>query len=174
MHQDHVPIFRGIKEGDYFDGHLPIVIKSLGFDQLSALHSLFTAWYSYVSYQAELAGVERSEAKRQKEYIWSALRNIHKKHPETGARTNDQQRSDLARIDERFVEADQIFGEVDAKYGLLQTIVKIAEQDLKTISREITIKQVKEEQAARRGGRSTSRFSGDAPVRSRVSIRGGR
>jgi hypothetical protein len=167
MHKDHSPIFRGLNEGDYFDGHLPIVIRSLTFDQLSALHSLFTAWYSYVSYQAEISGVERSEAKRQKEYIWSALRDIHKKHPDTGAKTNDQQRSDLARIDARFVEADQIFGEADAKYNLLQTIVKIAEQDLKTISREITIKQVKEEQASRRSGGS-SRFSGDRPIRSRL------
>jgi len=38
--EDHESIYPGEKEGNYFEGKLPTVIRKLDLDQLSALYSL--------------------------------------------------------------------------------------------------------------------------------------
>jgi hypothetical protein len=52
----HKGIFVGLKPGDYFNGRMPVVIRKLTLDQLSALYSLFTSWYSYLTFQTNLVG----------------------------------------------------------------------------------------------------------------------
>jgi len=141
IEDDHETIYRNVRSGDFFDGRLPTVIRTLSLDQLSALYSLFSNWYGYVSYQFKLCGAKRSEAKRQKEFLWSLVRDMKKIDPDTGKNRTDQQRSDAARFDVRFVEASGEYERLNAMYEVMEAVVNIAEQDLKTISREVTIKQ---------------------------------
>lgn len=139
----HEPIFPGKKAGDYFDGRLPTVIRRLSIDQLSFLHSLFTNWFAYVSFQAEVVAVEKSEARRKKDFTQAWLRDIHKYDSKTMEKRTAQEAADSAKYDERYVKADAHMGELDAVDKVMQAVVSMAEQDLKTISREITIQQVK-------------------------------
>lgn len=150
--EDHASIFPGMHSGDYFDGRLPMVIRKLNLDQLSALYSLFSNWYAYVVSQTRLIAARRAEAKKKKEFAWSMVRSIYKKDPDTGKNRTDQVTSDYARGDFRFVEADALYEEYNALYNCLEAAVTVAEADMKVISREVTLHQMKEEQGFKRQG----------------------
>ena len=40
LDEEHAGVFPGLRPGQYFDGRLPVVIRKLSLDQLSALYSL--------------------------------------------------------------------------------------------------------------------------------------
>jgi hypothetical protein len=142
LEEDHRGIFPGLKPGDYFNGRLPVVIRKLTLDQLSALYSLFASWYSYLTFQTGLIAAERSEALRQKEFLWSHVRKQHKFNAD-GSKNTDQVMSDLARGDYRFVTTFAKYSELNAIYECMVSTLEVAEQDMKMISREVTINQAK-------------------------------
>lgn len=165
MEDEHVVIFddyQGMRigAGDRFDGRFPTVIRRLSLDQLSALQSLFTSWYKYIAYQSELLASQKSEADKRRGLRQARLRNTLSMDKEGNKRT-DQQRTNAAKYDRRFIEADADYEELAAADRILKAILKGAEQDLKTISREITVNQALQEQEAnkaRYGKRSGGRF----------------
>jgi hypothetical protein len=154
----HDGIFTGLKKGQYFDGRLPTVIRKLSLDQLSALLSLFTNWYDYVLQQAMLVEAELSEAKRKKEFMWAMIRTKIKDQARAASKSiSDARISDLARLDSRFVEVDAHFIELDVLHNCMQAMLRAAGHNLKTVSREITVRQVKVEAEARGRGISSDR-----------------
>ena len=160
---EHKGIFPGLEPGDVFNGQLPVVVRRLSLDQLSALYSLFTSWYSYVSSMTNIIAVERSEAKRQKEFLWSHIRRQFKVDPETGKKMSDQAASDLARGDYRFVVADAKYEELNVLYNCMLASLEVTEADMKMISREVTIVQAKLEKEAQGAGFG-SRVGGSSRV----------
>jgi hypothetical protein len=163
----HETIYHGVRAGDYFDGRLPIVLKQLSMDQLSALLSLFANWYGYLSQELGMVAAERSEAKRQKEAAWSMVRmSHHKAAKRLGLSFTDQKLSDMVRFDSRFVDYSSRFEELDVLYHMLQGILDVADSDKKVISREITIREAQMETEARgRGlGGAPSRFVAEPRV----------
>lgn len=149
---EHTGIFPGLVPGDVFNGQLPVVIRKLTLDQLSALYSLFTSWYSYVSSMTNIIAVERSEAKRQKEFLWSHIRRQFKVDPDSGKKISDQAASDLARGDYRFIVADAKYEELNVLYNCMNASLEVTEADMKMISREVTIVQAKLERDAQGTG----------------------
>jgi len=142
LEEDHRGIFPDLKPGDYFNGRLPVVIRKLTLDQLSALYSLFASWYSYLTFQTGLIAAERSEALRQKEFLWSHIRKQYKYNTD-GSKNTDQNMSDRARGDYRFVTTMAKYSELNAIYECMVATLEVAEQDMKMISREVTINQAK-------------------------------
>jgi hypothetical protein len=138
---EHLSIYANAQVGQYFDGRLPTVIRKLSLDQLSALYSLFSGWFAYLAFVSEMVAAERSETMRKKEFLWSHVRSAHKKMGERGKKVNDQEASDRARIDARFIRASAAYEEVNAVYDIIQAMWKVADQDMKVISREVTIHQ---------------------------------
>lgn len=160
--REHESLFAGVAAGQAFDGRLPTVIRKLDLDQLSDIHALFSSWFAFVSYQERLADARKSEARHKKEIIWAQLRDIHK-IDENREKRSDQQASDAARADKRFVEADSYYAEMDALHSCLESAVRIASEDLKTISREVTRKQLMLERD------NQKRFGGQTPAQFRQS-----
>jgi len=150
--EEHKGVFPGLEPGDVFNGQLPVVVRRLSLDQLSALYSLFTSWYSYVSSMTNIIAVERSEAKRQKEFLWSHIRRQFKVDPESGKKVSDQACSDLARGDYRYVVADAKYEELNVLYNCMNASLEVTEADMKMISREVTIVQAKLEKDAQGTG----------------------
>jgi len=140
-------IFMGLKPGDYFNGKLPTVVRKLDLDQLSALYSLFTAWYGYLTYQTNLVAVERSEAKKQMDFLWSHVRK-QMKFNKDGSKNTDQAASDNARCDFRYLKALARYEEDNVYYNCMLSTLEVTEQDMKMISREVTINQAKMEKEA--------------------------
>jgi hypothetical protein len=149
--EEHKGVFPGLEPGDVFNGQLPVVVRRLSLDQLSALYSLFTSWYSYVSSMTNIIAVERSEAKRQKEFLWSHIRRQYKVDVD-GKKISDQACSDLARGDYRFVVADAKYEELNVLYNCMNASLEVTEADMKMISREVTIVQAKLEKDAQGSG----------------------
>jgi len=147
-----------LKAGQYFDGRLPPVLIRLSLDQLSALYSLFTAWYGYVMATLHSVMIERSEAKRQREFLLSMIRQQHKlDHERLDAAGNAKKRptqemSDMAKLDARFVNADAKYEQLNMLYQYLEAMAQVTEQDMRMISREITIQQIKIEAEFKRRG----------------------
>jgi hypothetical protein len=144
--QEHNGIFPDLQEGDYFNGRLPVVIRRLDLDQISALYSLFTSWYAYLTFQTNLIKAERSEALAQKEFLWSHVRKQYKFYRDHDGKTkkrSDQQMSDMARGDYRFVQANARYLEINTLYDCMNATLEVVEEDMKTVSREITIVQTK-------------------------------
>ena len=142
LEEEHKGIFVGLKPGDYFNGRMPVVIRKLTLDQLSALYSLFTSWYSYLTFQTNLVAVERSEASKQKEFLWSHIRRQYKFNPD-GTKNSDQVMSDMARGDYRYAKANARYEELNVLYNCMLATLEVTEQDMKMISREVTINQAK-------------------------------
>jgi len=160
--EDHKGIFPGLEPGDYFNGRLPVVIRRLSLDQLSALYSLFSRWYGYLVFQTNLIAAERSEASKQKEFLWSHIRKQYRIAAD-GKKNSDQIMSDLARGDYRFVRANAQYEELNVLYNCMQATLEVTEQDMKVISREVTIVQAKQEHEFTGGGfrgRSSRPWSG--------------
>jgi len=149
--EDHKGVFQGLEPGDYFNGRLPVVIRRLSLDQLSALYSLFSRWYGYLVFQTNLIAAERSEASKQKEFLWSHIRKQYRFTPD-GKKISDQVASDLARGDYRFVKANAQYEELNVLYNCMQATLEVTEQDMKVISREVTIVQAKQEHDVTGGG----------------------
>jgi hypothetical protein len=141
--EDHVGVLPGLENGEYFDGRLPTVIRKLTLDQLSALYSLFSNWFGYLQFQTGLISAERSEAKKQRDFLWSLIRQQKKFDSDTGKKRTPQAMSDEARQDGRFIEAEAKYEELNVLYECMLSSVKVADQDMKVISREVTIHQNK-------------------------------
>lgn len=141
-HQQWIP---GLVSGQYFNGRLPTIIRKMTLDQLSVLHSLFSNYFAYLAFVTSKAAAERSEALRKKEFLWSYIRDAVKRTPdsETGKRPTEQSAGDATRHDIRFVSASADYDVKNCVYDTLTGMLKIAEQDMKVISREITIQQMK-------------------------------
>jgi hypothetical protein len=171
----HTTIYDGVKAGQYFDGRLPVLLKKLSMEQLSALYALFGNWYGYLSSQYTLVAAERSEALRQKEMMWSMVRmNYHKQIRRLNLKSfTDQKLSDMARFDRRFVDVSARYEELDTIYKTLQAVLEVAQNDMKVVSREVTIREVLTEADARgrgMGGHAPSRFAVERPQFQRSSV----
>ena len=147
---EHLNIIPGLKPGEAFDGRLPTVVRKLTLDQLSALYTLYTNWFGYLHYQTNLIAVERSEAKKKKEFLWSHIRTKYK--GKDGKKLSDQASSDRARNDFRFVRADAAYEELNVLWNCMNAMCEVASADMKMISREITIHQIQIENAAKNTG----------------------
>ena len=162
LEEEHGGIFSGLKPGQYFNGGLPTVIRKLSLDQISSLLSLFTNWYTYVLQQTMKVETELSEAKKQKDLMWAMVRTRIKDSATAQGRTiSDARVSDLAKIDQRFVKADARHAELDALYKCMSAMLKSAGHNLKTVSRDVTVRQViVESESVHRGlsNRNPSRF----------------
>jgi len=159
--EDHSGIFPDLEAGQYFNGRLPVVIRRLSLDQISALYSLFAGWYSYITFQKNLIAAERSEALKQKEFIWSHVRKQYKYYwdevDEKTRKRSDQQMSDEARCDYRFVKACSRYTELNTLYDSMLDTMEVTKKDMEMVSREVTIVHIKlesEARAAGMGGRS--------------------
>lgn len=152
--REHTTIFPDMKVGQYFDGCLPTVIRTLSLDQVSALYSLFSSWYSYVAFQTKKVAAQRSQAGAQKELIWSMVRQ-QKRYDDEGKKRDVSTMNDEAHKDRRFIEIDSAYKYLDSLYDLLSASTTTTSNDLKVISREITIRQIEIEQ-----NRTKSRFGG--------------
>lgn len=145
VEEEHATIIQGLEVGSYFDGRMPTIIRTLTLDQLSSLYGLLRAYYAYLAFQTKLIAAERSEALRQKEFIWSSVRGQYKraKDPLTGKRPSDQAASDSTRYDVRFVEYNAKYQKINALYDILDAMLSVAESDMKLVSRQVTIQQEK-------------------------------
>lgn len=155
--EDHESILPGLNAGDYFDGRLPTVIRKLSLDQLSALYSLFSNWYGYLMFQSRKVATEMVEAKTQKELMYAMVRQ-QKRIDTEGNKRDPSSMTNATNSDSRYVEANAKYQALDSLYEGLDAMVKIASQDMKVISREVTIHQAKMEHDGIRG-RITKRFS---------------
>lgn len=154
--EDHESILTGLKAGEYFDGRLPTVIRKLSLDQLSALYSLFSNWYGYLMFQARKVATERSEAKTQKELMYAMVRQ-QKRYDGEGNKRDASSMTNATNSDSRYIRANARYQTLDSLYEGLDAMVKIAAQDMKVISREVTIYQTKLEQDGTRN-RIVKRF----------------
>lgn len=144
--KDHVGILPGLKAGQYFDGRLPTVIRRLSLDQLSALYSLFSNWYAYLHAQLRRFAAIRSEKLKQKEFLWSMARQQYRHYEDEDGKKkkrSEQQMSDSARQDFRFVKASAEYEEYNCIVQCMEGMLEVAELDMKVISREVTIQQNK-------------------------------
>jgi len=150
---DHSGIFHDLEPGQYFDGRLPNVIKKLSLDQISALHNLFSNWSAYLSQQTQKIGAHRSEARRQERLMWSMIREKHKTIArQVDVKMSEQRASDTTRIDLRYIEADARYEELNVTYNFMLAMVEVSDQDMTTISREITMRGQSLESDARGRG----------------------
>jgi hypothetical protein len=142
LEADHEGVVLNLRSGDYFDGRLPVVIRKLTLDQLSALYSLFSNWFGYIVTQFMLIAAERSEADRQREFLLNHLKN-HYRQPYTGKKVPETAVADAAKTDKRYVLANARYEELNALYNMLEAMRSMASQDMRVISREVTIQQEK-------------------------------
>jgi hypothetical protein len=155
LSDEHSGIFPDLGAGDYFNGRLPVVVRQLSLDQISALYSLYTAWFAYITFQTNMIAAERSEALTQKEFIWSHTRKQYKYYTDYDDKVKkrtDQQMSDEARCDYRFVKANSRYTELNTLYKSLMDTLEIVKKDMEMVSREVTIVQVKLEAEAQAAG----------------------
>lgn len=129
-----------LKQGEYFDGRLPNSLRGLSFDDLSDLHVLMVNWMHYLTNIMNEVIVERSQAKAQKESIFSVIRMKNAKNAKRFAKLSlsDQRLSDLARYDRRWVHDHQKYLELNALHECIEALIKVAEQNTQVISREVT------------------------------------
>lgn len=155
---DHVPILTGVQEGDYFDGRLPVVIRQLTLDQLSALLSLFSNWYGYLMYQTQKVAVEHSEAQVQAETLYAMIRQ-QKRIDADGNKRDPTSMTNATKCDGRYIAANSKLVRLKGLYACLEAMTKIADKDMRTVSRQLTFLQTKIEQDGNSGrsGRGTGR-----------------
>jgi hypothetical protein len=143
LEKDHESLFPRLKRGDYFDGRLPSVIRKLTLDQLSALYSLFMNWYGYVAMQFMVIATERSEAMCQRDFLLTNIRNYYRVPDPDGKKPPETAITDAAKQDKRYVLANAKAEELDCLYNQVLVTRGIASQNMKVISREVTIQQEK-------------------------------
>ena len=147
LQEEHVGIFPNYEVGTYFDGSMPTVIRKLNLDQLSALYSLYSNWYAYLSFQTKMVAAERSEALHQREFIWSNVRR-QKKNADPTRKISDQAASDLARTDYRYVKANARYEELNVLHQCMEAMLEVTKKNMSVISREVTITQIQLENVA--------------------------
>lgn len=143
LEKDHEGVVLNLKKGDYFDGRLPTVIRKLSLDQLSALYSLYSNWFGYITTQFMLIASERSEATRQRDFMLNHLKNYYRIPDADGKKVVETQVVDMAKTDKRYILASARYEELNALYNMLEAMRDVANQDMKVISREVTIQQEK-------------------------------
>jgi hypothetical protein len=143
LDKDHEGVVPRLKRGEYFDGRLPTVIRKLTLDQLSALYSIYSNWFGYVATQFMLVATERSEAMRQRDFLLTHLRNFYRAPDADGKKSPETAVTDAAKQDKRYVMANARAEELDCVYNMLSITRGIASQDMRVISREVTIQQEK-------------------------------
>ncbi len=129
-----------VDEGTYFDGRLPPSLKNLTMEDLSDLHVLHASWIHYLTVLLNKVSLERSEVTPRKEAVWGMTRMFHKKTSKNlaGVNLTDQQCSDLARYDRRFVNVNSRYQQLTAHRDCLEALLKVAEQNCAVVSREVT------------------------------------
>ena len=174
--EEHDGIFPDLEAGDYFNGRLPVVVRRLSLDQISALLTLVTRWFAYLTFQKNMIAAERSEASKKKEFVWSHVRKQYRyywdENGKRGKRT-DQQMSDEARCDYRFIKANSQYTELNTLYDAMLDTMEVAKRDMEMVSREVTIVQTKMEAEYMasgmgrpwKGGRGAPADDQDAPRR---------
>jgi hypothetical protein len=143
LEKDHESIIPHLKRGDYFDGRLPTVIRKLTLDQLSALYSLFSNWFGYITTQFMLVAADRSEAICQRDFLLTNIKNYYRVPDPEGKRLPEAAITDAAKQDKRYVMAKAKYEELNLIYESIQAMREVANQDMKVISREVTIQQEK-------------------------------
>lgn len=143
LQPDHEGVILHLKRGQFFDGRLPTVIRKLTLDQLSALYSLYSNWFGYITTQFMLISAERSEAIRQRDFMLTHLRNYYRQPDSAGKKMPETALSDAAKSDKRYVLANARYEELNAVYDMLGAMREVANQDMRVISREVTIQQEK-------------------------------
>jgi hypothetical protein len=140
LSEEHAAIYPDKHVGQYFNGTLPSVIRKLTLDQLSALHSLFSNYYGYLTNHAMLVASERSEALRKRDYMLHHLKNFYRRpNPQTKKKPAEAAIPSLAKDDHRYVTLDAAYQEVNAYYDILEAMRSVAYKDMQVISREVTI-----------------------------------
>lgn len=161
----HARIY-GVAVRSYFDGRMPSTLKSLSLDELSSLYTLFCNYNAYLVQEYSKIAAERSEASKQKSLMWSMIRMKHLKAArEFDMALSDQKCSDLTRYDKRFVEPDGVYEELNVMKDCLEAVLRVIDQNMKVLSREVTIREAKVEAEARGRGlhsRFRERTYGDA------------
>lgn len=143
LERDHEAIFQHLKAGQYFDGRLPTVIRKLTLDQLSSLYALYSNWFGYITTQFMLVSAERSEAMRKRDFLLGHIRNYYRVPDEEGKKPPEAAISDAAKQDIRFIEANALYEELNCLYDEMDAMRRIADQDMKVVSRQVTIQQEK-------------------------------
>jgi hypothetical protein len=149
--EQHDGIYADIEVGEYFDGRMPMVVKTLSLAQISALYALFMNWYAYVFAQEKKWKAKMSEALKLNKHIEAACRRLHA-HDEHGDKRSDQLARVLAKLDVDFMEAERNLEITKATHDMIEAQLKVANKNLAMISREITLRGMQiEAQAAHRG-----------------------
>lgn len=143
LEKDHEAVILHLKKGQFFDGRLPTVIRKLTLDQLSALYSLYSNWFGYITTQFMLIAAERSEATRQRDFLLNHLKNYYRATDDEGKKLPETAITDAAKTDKRYVLANARYEELTAVYNMLEAMREVANQDMRVISREVTIQQEK-------------------------------
>lgn len=143
LEKDHEGVIPHLRRGQFFDGRLPTVIRKLTLDQLSALYSLYSNWFGYITTQFMLIAADRSEATRQRDFMLNHLKNYYRSADDEGKKLPETAITDAAKTDKRYVLASAKYEELTAVYNMLEAMREVANQDMKVISREVTIQQEK-------------------------------
>ena len=160
LEEDHVGIFRNSTAGDYFDGVLPTSMNRMGVSQIEALHSLCTAWLTYVTGKYVEYKAQYGYAKALKDATLSRIRQVQRDlHKEMAVTVLNQVAGDLAQIDVRYVKANVDYLSIRAMMERLEYAMKIAERNVEATSRALTAKGIVEE-AHRANRGAANRYMG--------------
>lgn len=143
LEEDHEGLFKHLKTGQYFDGRMPTVIRKFSLDQLSALYSLYSNWNAYITSKFMEIATERSEAAHQKSFMLNHLKNHYRRPGPDGSKIPETAVTDAAKTDKRYISANARYEELTALYNMLEAMRDVTSQDMKVISREVTIQQEK-------------------------------
>ena len=158
--------------GRYYEGHLPPVLKTLSMAELSTLLTLTCNWYGYVSAQHTMIMVQRSEKKRRQELMKAMLRRKHHAAAKAvGINLSDQKLRDTTAVDSRFVQVDAEYEAANVEFSAIDALLEVAKNDMKVVSREVTIREAQIEAEARgRGFGNGSRFSPPPEAENRRAV----
>lgn len=146
FHSEHLTIFPGVENGQYFDGRMPLVVKGMSLQELGTLYHLFQCWYAYLMYQYSVWKVRTSEAERKRSVLTTLLQKKY------GESQSVEKAKTEAKADSRYVEVDAEFETAKAMSDVLDCQIKITSKSMSMISRTITIKEAEVEQNAQSRG----------------------
>lgn len=145
--------------GRYYEGHLPPVLKSLTMTELGTLLTLTCNWYGYVSAHHNRIMVVRSEKKRRQELMKAMLRRKHHAAAKVeGINLSDQKLRDTTTLDYRFVQVDAEYEAINVEFAVVEALLEVAKNDMKVVSREVTIREAQIDAEARGRAFGGSRF----------------
>jgi hypothetical protein len=155
LDQVHTSIFPGTKEGHYFDGRMPTVMKRLSLDQLSHLHSLLQSWYSYLAHQQAMWKVRKAATKQILDNTEACLRGLYKSEG-----NSDQNARDMATHDMRYVEDNAELAKASAIATLIDAALRSAWHNIELVTQELITRGVQLKTTM--SGRNFNRSFGDA------------